>query len=245
MLPPPTPNLRVPRSRGHGLCIRLPATASCRSRSNTLLKRHVLGRPAHDSAPLLRRLQLSGAEREESKACCRQGRGHPATVPRVRALASPTWARPAERFYAFYTARAQLSNGSRRQGCAKIKWTPDVVPDFRRQRGAPPAPPLASLWHFMRTLAMPKTRSRVPRPKPPPPPPSEARKNKALSTRRKLSSRGVTSTSEGRGRGVAVMFNEILSLIARLRLRLLRQHDGAVARGDGRRCKVCGSADAQ
>jgi Transposase DDE domain group 1 len=161
------------------------------------------------AAPLLRQLQLSGAELEEAEACRGQVEWHPGELyPRVGFIVT-NLARPAERVVAFYNQRGTAEQWIK-EGKGAIKWTRLSCRTFAANAVRLQLHVLAyNLGNFLRTLAMPKA----------------AEPWSLTSLREKLIKIGAKVVSHGRYvtfqmAEVAVprqMFAEILSLIARLR----------------------------
>jgi len=155
--------------------------------------------------------QLSGAELEEAEACRGEVEWHPGELyPRVGFIVS-NLARPAERVVAFYNQRGTAEQWMK-EGKGAVKWTRLSCRSFAANAVRLQLHVLAyNLGNFMRTLAMPK---------------AAAEPWSLTSLREKLIKIGAKVVSHGRCISfqmaeVAVsrqMFQEILSLIARLRV---------------------------
>ena len=169
------------------------------------------------NAPLLRQLQLAGAELEEAenvswpRACPGEGEveWHPGELyPRVGFIVT-NLSRSGERVVAFYNQRGMAEQWIK-EGKGAIKWTRMSCRSFAANAVRLQLHALAyNLGNFMRTLAIPKA----------------AAPWSLTSLREKLIKIGAKVVSHGRYvtfqmAEVAVsrqMFQEILSLIARLR----------------------------
>jgi hypothetical protein len=222
-------------AEGMGYAIRLPANSILQSKIGYLLKRPV-GRPVHH----LRRYFAGFGSQAQSWRKPRRVIGtvewHPGELYRRVGFIVTNLARPAERVVAFYNQRGTAEQRIK-EGKGAIKWTRLSCRTFAVNTVRLQLHALAyNLGNFMRTLEIPKT----------------AESWSLTSLREELIKIGTKVVSHGRYvtfqmAEVAVsrqMFNEILSLIARLWASPApaRRRLWSDAAADG---AACGSADAQ
>jgi Transposase DDE domain group 1 len=195
-------------AEGIGYTIRLPVNSVLQSRIGYLLKRSV-GRPPHEVRRYFATFSYRAQSWSKPRRVVAKVEWHPGELyPRVGFI-DTNIARPAERVVAFYNQRSTAEQHIK-EGRNAVKWTRLSCRTFaanavRLQLDAP----AYNLGNFMRTLAIPKT--------------AEAWSLTSLCE--KLIKIGARVVSHGRYltfqmAEVAVsrqMFNEILSLIARLR----------------------------
>jgi hypothetical protein len=193
-------------AEGMGYAIRLPANSILQSKIGYLLKRPV-GRPAHDLRRYFASFSYQAQSWRKPRRVDAKVEWHPGELyPRVGFIVT-NLARPAERVVAFYNQRGTAEQWTK-EGKGAIKWTRLSCRTFAANAVRLQLHVLAyDLGNFM--LAMPKT----------------AESWSLTSLREKLIKIGAKVVSHGRYvtfqmAEVAVsrqMFNEILSLIARLR----------------------------
>jgi hypothetical protein len=195
-------------AEGMGYAIRLPANSILQSKIGYLLKRPV-GRPAHDLRRYFASFSYQAQSWRKQRRVVAKVAWHSGELyPRVGFIVT-NLVRPAERVVAFYNQRGTAEQWIK-EGKGAIKWTRLSCRTFAANAVRLQLHALAyNLGNFMRTLAMPKA----------------AEPWSLTSLREKLIKIGAKVVSHGRYvtfqmAEVAVsrqMFNEILSLIARLR----------------------------
>ena len=149
-------DLRVPRSRGLGYTIRLPANPVLQEQDR--ISAQASGRAtAARGAALLCQLQLSGGSWNKPRRVVAKVEWHPGELyPRVGFIVT-NLARPAERVVAFYNKRGTCEQWIK-EGKGAIKWTRLSCRSFAANAVRLQLHALAyNLGNFMRTLAMPKT----------------------------------------------------------------------------------------
>jgi len=190
--------------------IRLPANQVLQKKIGHLLKRPV-GRPPQEVPRYYFSFSYRAGSWNKPRRVVAKVEWHPGELyPRVGlASSSPTWRGQAERVVAFYNHRGTCEQYIK-EGKGAVKWTRLSCRSFAANAVCLQLHALAyNLGNFMRTLAMPKT----------------AEPWSLTSLREKLIKIGAKVVSHGRYvtfqmAEVAVprqMFQEILSLIARLR----------------------------
>jgi hypothetical protein len=195
-------------AEGMGYAIRLPANSILQSKIGYLLKRPV-GRPPHELRRYFASFSYQAQSWRKPRRVVAKVEWHPGELyPRVGFIVT-NLARPAERVVAFYNQRGTAEQWIK-EGKGAIKWTRLSCRSFAANAVRLQLHVLAyNLGNFMRTLAMPKA----------------AEPWSLTSLREKLIKIGAKVVSHGRYvtfqmAEVAVshqMFQEILSLIARLR----------------------------
>jgi hypothetical protein len=195
-------------AEGMSYAIRLPADSILQSKIGYLLKRPV-GRPAHDLRRYFASFSYQAQSWKKPRRVVAKVEWHSGELyPRVGFIVT-NLVRPAERVVAFYNQRGTAEQWIK-EGKGAIKWTRLSCRTFAANAVRLQLHALAyNLGNFMRTLAMPKA----------------AEPWSLTSLREKLIKIGAKVVSHGRYvtfqmAEVAVsrqMFNEILSLIARLR----------------------------
>jgi hypothetical protein len=195
-------------AEGMGYAIRLPANSILQSKIGYLLKRPV-GRPPHELRRYFASFSYQAQSWRKPRRVVAKVEWHPGELyPRVGFIVT-NLARPAERVVAFYNQRGTAEQWIK-EGKSAIKWTRLSCRSFAANAVRLQLHVLAyNLGNFMRTLAMPKA----------------AEPWSLTSLREKLIKIGAKVVSHGRYvtfqmAEVAVsrqMFQEILSLIARLR----------------------------
>jgi hypothetical protein len=195
-------------AEGMGYAIRLPANRVLQDKIGYLLKRPV-GRPPHEVRRYYARFSYQAQSWKKPRRVVAKVEWHPGELyPRVGFIVT-NLARPAERVVAFYNQRGTAEQWIK-EGKGAIKWTRLSCRTFAANAVRLQLHALAyNLGNFMRTLAMPKV----------------AEPWSLTSLREKLIKIGAKVVTHGRYvtfqmAEVAVprqMFQEILSLIARLR----------------------------
>jgi DDE family transposase len=195
-------------AEGMGYAIRLPANRVVQDKIGYLLKRPV-GRPPHEVRRCHASLRYQAQSWKKPRRVVAKVEWHPGELyPRVGFIVT-NLARPAERVVAFYNQRGTAEQWIK-EGKGAIKWTRLSCRSFAANAVRLQLHALAyNLGNFMRTLAMPKA----------------AEPWSLTSLREKLIKIGAKVVSHGRYitfqlAEVAVsrqMFQEILSLVARLR----------------------------
>jgi hypothetical protein len=195
-------------AEGMSYAIRLPSNRVLQDRIGYLLKRPV-GRPPHEVRRYYASFSYQAQSWKKPRRVVAKVEWHPGELyPRVGFVVS-NLARPAERVVAFYNQRGTAEQWIK-EGKGAIKWTRLSCHSFAANAVRLQLHALAyNLGNFMRTLAMPKT----------------AEPWSLTSLREKLIKIGAKIVNHGRYvtfqmAEVAVprqMFQEILSLIARLR----------------------------
>ena len=193
---------------GIGYTIRLPANRVLQNRIGHLLKRPI-GRPPHGVRRFYASFSYQAQSWKTPRRVVAKVEWHPGELyPRVGFIVT-NLARPAERVVAFYNQRGTAEQWIK-EGKGAIKWTRLSCRTFAANAARLQLHALAyNLGNFMRTLAMPKA----------------AEPWSLTSLREKLIKIGAKVVSHGRYvtfqmAEIAVprqMFQEILSLIARLR----------------------------
>jgi hypothetical protein len=196
-------------SEGMGYTIRLPANMVLQEKIGHLLKRPV-GRPPHEVRRYYASFGYQAPSWKKLRRVVAKVEWHPGELyPRVGFIVT-SLARPAERVVAFYNQRGTAEQWIK-EGKAAIRWTRQSCRSFAANAVRLQLHALAyNLGNFMRTLAMP----------------AAAEPWSLTSLREKLIKIGAKVVSHGRYvmfqmAEVAVprqMFNEILILIARLRV---------------------------
>src|SRR5277367_1388422 len=195
-------------AEGIGYTIRLPANRVLQEKIGYLLKRPV-GRPPHEVRRYYASFRYRAQSWKKPRRIAAKVEWHPSELyPRVGFIVT-NLARPAERVVAFYNQRGTAEQWIK-EGKGAIKWTRLSCRTFAANAVRLQLHALAyNLGNFMRTLAMP----------------DPIREWSLTSLREKLVKIGAKVVSHGRYvtfqmAEVAVsrqMFQEILSLIARLR----------------------------
>jgi Transposase DDE domain group 1 len=195
-------------AEGYGYAIRLPTNHVLQGKIGYLLKRPA-GRPPQEVRRYYASFQYQAGSWSKSRRVVAKVEWHPGELcPRVGFIVT-NLARPAERIVGFYNHRGTCEQYIK-EGKGAIKWTRLSCRSFNANAVRLQLHALAyNLGNFMRTLAMPKT----------------AEPWSLTSLREKLIKIGAKVVSHGRYvtfqmAEVAVprqMFQEILSLIARLR----------------------------
>jgi len=195
-------------AEGMGYAIRLPANRVLQDKIGYLLKRPV-GRPPHEVRRYYASFSYQAQSWKKPRRVVAKVEWHPRELyPRVGFIVT-NLARPAERVVAFYNQRGTAEQWIK-EGKGAIKWTRLSCRTFAANAVRLQLHALAyNLGNFMRTLAMPKA----------------AEPWSLTSLREKLIKIGAKVVSHGRYvtfqmAEVAMprqMFQEILSLIARLR----------------------------
>jgi hypothetical protein len=195
-------------AEGMGYAIRLPANRVLQDKIGYLLKRPV-GRPPHEVRRYYASFSYQAQSWKKPRRVVAKVEWHPGELyPRVGFIVT-NLARPAERVVAFYNQRGTAEQWIK-EGKGAIKWTRLSCRTFAANAVRLQLHALAyNLGNFMRTLAMPKV----------------AEPWSLTSLREKLIKIGAKVVTHGRYvtfqmAEVAVprqMFQEILSLIARLR----------------------------
>jgi hypothetical protein len=199
---------REPEAERIGYTIRLPANRILQDRIGYLLKRPV-GRPPEEVRRYYANFTYQAGSWKKPRRVVAKVEWHPGELyPRVGFIVT-NLARPAERVVAFYNQRGTAEQWIK-EGKGAIKWTRLSCRTFAANAVRLQLHVLAyNLGNFMRTLAMPQT----------------AEPWSLTSLQKKLIKIGAKVVSHGRYvtfqlAEVAVsrqMFQEILSLIARLR----------------------------
>jgi len=195
-------------AEGYGYAIRLPTNHVLQGEIGHLLKRPV-GRPPHEVRRYYASFSYQAQSWKKPRRVVAKVEWHPGELyPRVGFIVT-NLARPAERVVAFYNQRGTAEQWIK-EGKGAIKWTRLSCRSFAANAVRLQLHALAyNLGNFMRTLAMPKA----------------AAQWSLTSLREKLIKIGAKVVSHGRYvtfqlAEVAVprqMFQQILSLIARLR----------------------------